>query len=223
MSQRALLFDLDGTLLDSAPAFMTAMDAYADSVGLPRLTEHREHYASAGARAAVAAIHDIDRSHPKFQDYREAFLAIFLDTPVELNHWYPGIEALLATLTDQGTPWGIVTNKPRPHTLAVLDALLPQIPPALVCQGDLPTIKPDPAMLWAASDALKVQPADCLYAGDHQRDIEAAQAAGMRSLACSYGYLHADDDPHQWQADDLAESTHQLTEKALQWLTLLPS
>lgn len=223
MSERALLFDLDGTLLDSAPAFMTAMDAYADAVGLPRLTEHREHYASAGARAAVAAIHGIDRSHPNFQDYRAEFLAIFLDTPVELNHWYPGIESLLATLTEQGTPWGIVTNKPRPHTLAVLDALLPQTPPALVCQGDLPTIKPDPAMLWAASDALNVQPADCLYAGDHQRDIEAAHAAGMRSLACSYGYLHADDDPQQWQADDLAESTHQLTEKALQWLTPLPN
>ncbi|WP_108125657.1 HAD family hydrolase [Saccharospirillum mangrovi] len=219
MSQRALLFDLDGTLLDSAPAFMTAMDAYADQVGLPRLTKHREHYASAGARAAVAAIHSIDRDHPQFQQFREEFLALFLDTPVSLNQWYPGVKTLLTQLTDQQIPWGIVTNKPRPHTLAVLEVLLPQQPPALVCQGDLDTIKPDPAMLWAASDALNVDPADCLYAGDHERDIQAAKAAGMRSLACTYGYLHVDDDPKQWQADDLAETAHQLTEKALQWLT----
>lgn len=222
MNQRALLFDLDGTLLDSAPAFMTAMDAYADDVGRPRLTEHREHYASAGARAAVAAIHDIDRDHPQFQQFREAFLAIFLDTPVALNRWYPGVEQLLAELTERDVPWGIVTNKPRPHTLAVLETLLPQAPPTLVCQGDLDTIKPDPAMLWAASDSLGVSAADCLYAGDHERDILAAKAAGMRSLACTYGYLHIDDDPYQWQADDLAQTAHQLTEKALQWLTPSP-
>lgn len=218
MTARALLFDLDGTLLDSAPAFMTAMDAYADQVGRPRLTEHREHYASAGARAAVAAIHGIERSHPQFQRYREDFLALFLDTPVELNRWYPGLDQLLAELSERQAPWGIVTNKPRPHTLAVLDTLLPEPPPTLVCQGDLATIKPDPAMLWAASDELGVTPADCLYAGDHERDIQAARAAGMSSLACTYGYLHADDDPLNWQADDLAHSAQQLTDKALQWL-----
>jgi len=222
-SPRALLFDLDGTLLDSAPAFLTALDTYCDQVGRPRITAHREHYASAGARAAVAELYSITAEHPEFERHRADFLSVYLKTPVTLNRWYPGAEALMTRLTDDGIPWGIVTNKPRPHTEAVLDHLLADTPPpSLICQGDLPTIKPDPAMLLAAAHELGVDTANCLYAGDHRRDIQAAHAAGMYSLACTYGYLHDNDDPELWGADDLVHTPHELTEKVLQWLTPHP-
>ncbi|MEX0624399.1 HAD family hydrolase [Saccharospirillum sp.] len=217
---KGLLFDLDGTLLDSAPAFMTAMDAYSDDVGLPRLTEHREHFASAGARAAIRQIHQMTPEHPLFHQRRAHFLALFLDTPVTLNTWYPGIKDWLLELDQKGVPWGIVTNKPRPHTEKVLAALLDDVqPPALVCQGDLPTIKPDPAMLWSASDQLGLAPEQCLYAGDHERDVQAGQAARMHTLACTFGYLHDDDQPDQWGAHGLVRTPIELKRTATQWLT----
>lgn len=221
MTRRALLFDLDGTLLDSAPAFLAALDAYCDQAGLPRIADHREHYASAGARAAVAELYNMTADHPDFERHRADFLALYLDIPVSLNHWYPGVQSLLFQLTEQSIPWGIVTNKPRPHTEAVLNHILADIHvPSLVCQGDLPTIKPDPAMLLAGASELGCDGEHCLYAGDHLRDIQAARAAGMYALACTYGYLHDNDDPELWGADDLVHSPHELTEKALQWLTL---
>jgi phosphoglycolate phosphatase len=217
---KALLFDLDGTLLDSAPAFMAAMDAYADQVGLPRLTDHREHFASAGARAAIREIHTMTPAHPQFDQRRADFLALFLDTPVTLNSWYPGIKDWLLELNQAGIPWGIVTNKPRPHTEKVLAALLDTVkPPALVCQGDLPTIKPDPAMLWSASDQLGLAPEQCLYAGDHERDVQAGRAARMHTLACTFGYLHDSDKPDQWGAHGLVNTPVELKHKATQWLT----
>jgi phosphoglycolate phosphatase len=217
---KALLFDLDGTLLNSAPAFMAAMDAYSDQVQLPRLTEHREHFASAGARAAIREIHQMTPEHPRFNQRRADFLALFLDTPVALNSWYPDIKEWLLELDQAGVAWGIVTNKPRPHTEKVLATLLDDItPPALVCQGDLPTIKPDPAMLWAASDTLGLAPHQCLYAGDHERDVQAGLAANMHTLACTFGYLHDDDQPDLWGAHGLAHTPLELKSKATQWLT----
>ncbi|MDX1267767.1 MAG: HAD-IA family hydrolase [Oceanisphaera sp.] len=218
-ARKGLLFDLDGTLLDSAPAFMAAMDAYADQVGLPRLTEHREHFASAGARAAIREIHQMTPEHPRFNQRRADFLALFLDTPVTLNSWYPGIRDWLLELDRDGIPWGIVTNKPRPHTEKVLAQLLEREPPALVCQGDLPTIKPDPAMLWAASDQLGLAPEHCLYAGDHERDVQAGQAARMHTLACTFGYLHEEDQPDRWGAHGLVHTPLELKHTATQWLT----
>lgn len=218
-ARKGLLFDLDGTLLDSAPAFMAAMDAYADQVGLPRLTEHREHFASAGARAAIREIHQMTSEHPRFHQRRADFLALFLDTPVTLNSWYPGIRDWLLELNRDGIPWGIVTNKPRPHTEKVLAELLELEPPALVCQGDLPTIKPDPAMLWAASDQLGLAPEHCLYAGDHERDVQAGQAARMHTLACTFGYLHEEDQPDRWGAHGLVHTPLELKHTATQWLT----
>ncbi len=221
--EKALLFDLDGTLLDSAPAFLCALDTYCDQAGLTRITEHREHYASAGARAAVAQLYNIEPDHPDFENHRADFLEIYLETPVTLNQWYPGIENLLKRLTKNRVPWGIVTNKPRPHTEAVLGHLMADLAlPSLVCQGDLPTIKPDPAMLHAACNDLGLAPDQCIYAGDHLRDIQAAKAAGMPSIACTYGYLHDNDTPELWGADALVRTPQELTEKAFEWLTIEP-
>ncbi|MHA7881367.1 MAG: HAD family hydrolase [Saccharospirillum sp.] len=220
MSERALLFDLDGTLLDSAPAFLHALDRYCEQIGKPPIQAHRDHYASAGARMAMVAIHQIPLDDPKLERHRADFLTLYLDTPPELNRWYPGMAEWLTALTETGTPWGIVTNKPRPHTEVVLTHLLGNdVPAALVCQGDLPTMKPAPEMLLAAAETLGHAPADCLYAGDHQRDVQAARAAGMACLACTYGYLHEDDDPNHWQADALAHSPAELTLKATDWLS----
>ncbi|MCH8530294.1 MAG: HAD-IA family hydrolase [Saccharospirillum sp.] len=223
MSKRALLFDLDGTLLDSAPAFLEALDRYCDTIGKPVISEHRDHYASAGARMAMAAIHQIALDHPELEQHREVFLTLYLDTPPELNRWYPGMDSWLVQLTEAETPWGIVTNKPRPHTEAVLNHLLgTELPTCLVCQGDLPTMKPEPEMLFAAAEALGLAPEQCLYSGDHLRDVQAARAAGMAAVACTYGYLHDDDDPNDWQADALAHSPAELTLKATDWLSNRP-
>jgi N-acetyl-D-muramate 6-phosphate phosphatase len=202
-----VLFDLDGTLLDSAPDFVATIDRMRAARGAPPITlaELRPHV-SRGSRAMLAtAFAQLDAQS------REAMVPEFLDVyQQELARHGPvfdGVEDLLAAIEAAGSRWGIVTNKPEYLARLLLPLLGWQARCAVLVGGDtLPVRKPDPLPLLHAARLLGVEPADCAYVGDDARDIEAARAAGMPSIAALWGYRLGDDDPMTWQADAIVDS-----------------
>ena len=206
-----VLFDLDGTLLDSAPDFVATIGLLRSRHGMPPMAaaQLRPHV-SRGSRAMLrAAFPDLDDRE------REALVQPFLDIyRSELGrHGAPfdGIETLLATIEDGGARWGIVTNKPQALARALLPLLEWEKRCAVLVGGDtLPVCKPDPRPLLHAAKAQNVPPGDCAYVGDDERDIIAARAAGMPALAALWGYRLDSDDPLAWQADALFASPRDL-------------
>ncbi len=202
-----VLFDLDGTLLDSAPDMLVTVNAMRARRGIAPMQLHdlRPHV-SRGARAmSGAAFPDWDG------DAVLAAVPEFLETyRLELGrhcHAFEGIDAMLAALEAQGTRWGIVTNKPEALARPLLPMLGWEQRCAVLVGGDsLPQRKPHPLPLLHAAQALGVAPQDCVYVGDDKRDIDAARAAGMRSVVALWGYRLQDDDPHQWGGDALIEA-----------------
>ena len=209
------LFDLDGTLLDSAPDFVATLSILRARHGLPPLAPERiRPHVSRGARAMILA------AFPDHDDAaREALVQPFLDIyRGELSkHGAPfeGVEAMLMAIEDAGCRWGIVTNKPE----ALARALMPLLGwesrcAVLVGCDTLPTRKPDPAPLLHAARLAGVDPADCAYVGDDARDIVAAQAAGMPSVVALWGYRLDDDDPVAWQGDVMVDTAEDLLDPA---------
>ena len=203
----AVLFDLDGTLLDSAPdmlAAINAMRAKRGEAAMP-LADLRPQV-SKGARAMLAAgFPQVDAAQ------REAWVPAFLHHyERELGrHGRPfdGVEAMLAQLEAAGCPWGIVTNKPEYLAVQLMPLLGWQSRCAVLIGGDtLAARKPDPLPLLVAAQRLGVAAADCVYVGDDERDIIAARAAGMRSVVALWGYRLGDDDPLAWQGDVLVDT-----------------
>lgn len=206
-----VLFDLDGTLLDSARDLHAAANALLRQKGLPPVdyAEFRP-VVSKGARAMLRV------SFPEHDEAgREAlvaeFLAIYAGHLARHSTLFDGIEAVLAHIESAGARWGIVTNKPFYLAEPLVDLLGWSRRSAIVLGGDsLPRRKPEPDQLLHACTELCVAPADTVYVGDDERDIQAARAAGMRSIAALWGYRPPEDDPRGWQADALAESPLQL-------------
>jgi N-acetyl-D-muramate 6-phosphate phosphatase len=199
---KAALFDLDGTLLDSAPDMLAAIATMRVSRGRPPMTlaELRPHV-SRGARAmAAAAFPDVDPAE------REGWIPEFLDAYQQAlgRHGapFPGVEAMLARLEGAGCSWGIVTNKPEYLARQLLPILGWESRCAVLIGGDsLSARKPDPLPLLVAAGRIGVAAADCVYVGDDERDIVAGRAAGMPTVAASYGYLGGRPDWAQWGAD----------------------
>jgi len=204
---RAVLFDLDGTLLDSAPDMLAAINAMRAGRGEPAmlLADLRPHV-SRGARAMLAA------GFPQIDDaQREAWVPAFLDHyGRELGrHGRPfdGVEPMLAQLEAAGCIWGIVTNKPEFLAAQLLPLLGWQARCAVLIGGDtLATRKPDPLPLIVAAQRIGVAATDCIYVGDDERDIIAARAAGMPSVVALWGYRVVDDDPIAWRGDVMVEA-----------------
>jgi len=212
---RLVLFDLDGTLLDSAPDMLAAINVLRAKRGEApgALAELRPHV-SRGARAMLAA------SFPLLDDAaREALVQPFLDAyECEIGlHGRPfdGIEAMLAAIEADGARWGIVTNKPEYLARQVLPAFGWDARSAILVGGDtLAERKPHPLPLLHSARVLGVEPARCVYVGDDERDIVAARAAGMPSVVALWGYRRGDDDPAAWQGDVMAETPHDLLDPA---------
>ena len=205
------LFDLDGTLLDSAPDFVATLSILRARHGLPPLAPERiRPHVSRGARAMILA------AFPDHDDAaREALVQPFLDIyRGELSkHGAPfeGVEAMLMAIEDAGCRWGIVTNKPEALARALMPLLGWESRCAVLVGGDtLPTRKPDPAPLLHAARLAGVDPADCAYVGDDARDIVAAQAACMPSVVALWGYRLDDDDPVAWQGDVMVDTAEDL-------------
>ncbi|MDX1373934.1 MAG: HAD-IA family hydrolase [Burkholderiales bacterium] len=201
-SVRAMLFDFDGTLADTAADLCAAVNMLRAERGLAALpvAEGRP-YASSGARGLLRAAFDMTPEHPEYLAMRDAFLRHYGDCLIRHTALFPGIAELLDALAARGIAWGIVTNKATRFTERIV-AALGLAPHCVVCGDTTPHSKPHPAPLLHAARALALEPASCWYVGDDLRDVQAARAAGMRSVAVEYGYHGAENGaPLSWNAD----------------------
>jgi 2-phosphoglycolate phosphatase len=199
---RAVLFDLDGTLADTAPDLAAALNRLRAEQGLePLPLEDVRPFASAGARGLVHVGFDAKPGDSEYDALREAFLEFYREHTCVETRLFPGIPELLTELARRAIRWGVVTNKATRFTDRIIEAL--RLAPDCVVSGDTtPHLKPHPAPLLHAAGLLALPPAQCLYLGDDLRDIQGARAAGMRAVAVDWGYHHpGSGGPGTWQAD----------------------
>lgn len=213
---RAVLFDLDGTLADTAADLAAALNRVRADRALPPLPlATLRPQASHGARGLLAAGFGVGREHDQFAPLRDAFLAYYGDALCVQTRLFPGALDVLAEIERRGLRWGIVTNKASRFTLPVLESLaLATRAAAVICGDTTAQSKPHPAPLLAAAAVLATAPGDCVYVGDAERDIIAGRAAGMHTLIASYGYVGGEETPAAWQADGAIDALPRL----LDWL-----
>ena len=202
---RAVLFDLDGTLLDTAPDLAAALNRVLEAHGRATLPfANIRPWVSHGSYALTRLGFDFEEGSAEFEAARLALLDSYHAHVADQTTPFEGVHALVERLETHGLRWGIVTNKPDWLTQPLLAKLALPWRPGCVVSGDtLPERKPHPAPLLHAAAQLDCAPEACAYVGDAERDIEAGRRAGMRTLAASWGYYTAAEDPAQWAADAL--------------------
>jgi N-acetyl-D-muramate 6-phosphate phosphatase len=205
---RAALFDLDGTLADTAPDLAAAVNKMRRDRGLAMLPlDHLRPLASAGARGLLGGAFGIGPDHHEFAPMREEFLANYeADLCIETT-LFPGIDELLDELDARGVRWGIVTNKVARLTLPLVDLLGLAKRASCVVSGDTtPHAKPHPAPLLHAANEMAMRPEQMVYIGDDLRDVQAGFAAGMVTVAAAYGYCGTEVPPAMWNAQHIVDS-----------------
>lgn len=210
---RAVLFDLDGTLVDTAPDLHRAAEVMRARAGLPPLTlEQFRPAVSRGSRAMLAvALPHLDATAR--EAWVEPFLSAYADAIAMESRLFPRMHDVLAAIEADGACWGIVTNKPEVLARALVQGLALDARCAVLVGGDtLPQRKPDPQPLWFACDQLGIDARRAVYVGDDARDIEAARAAGMRSIAAAWGYRDAGERIEAWGADRVLDAPADLLE-----------
>jgi 2-phosphoglycolate phosphatase len=214
---KAVIFDLDGTLIDTADEFIPVVQRLRAEHDLGAMEPDRIRASvSNGARALVSLGLGIREDAPEFESKRLRLLELYSEVLGTLATPYPGITTLLAQLHDRGIAWGISTNKPRAYTTPLLASLDLQPPPgSVVCPDDITNRKPHPESLYRNCRDLHCAPHEALYIGDHVRDIEAGRRAGMYTIAAAYGYIEPGDDPLRWRAHALALHSNDLFELIL--------
>lgn len=220
----AVFFDLDGTLVDTAPDMVAALQEVQSANGVePVPYELGRSYVSNGAMGLLTlAFPDelITADSPLMCDFIERYS----EQVCEQSRVFDGLDDLLTTLDDAGIPWGVVTNKPTHLANPIMDALnLADRSACTVCGDTLPQRKPDPAPLYHACTLSDVSPEDCIYVGDALRDIEAGSHAGMATVAAGYGYITTEDEPRDWGADEFAGDSHELVQILLKAVNLSSS
>ena len=198
----AVLFDLDGTLIDSAPDLGWAADLMRTSRGLPSLplAQYRP-MAGAGARGMLSVAFGITPQDPQFDALREEFFGNYERCMTERTYAFDGVAEMIASLQAAGLRWGVVTNKSKRFTEPLTRGMPLFSSAGAIVSGDTtPHAKPHPAPLLEAAQRLGVAPAHCLYVGDDERDIQAGHAAGMGTVAADYGYLGEIADTSSWGA-----------------------
>ena len=212
----AVLFDLDGTLADTAEDLAGALNRVrADHSLAPVTVAQLRGHASSGARGLLAAGMGVASDDSRYPDMRDAFLAYYAEGLARTTRLFDGIAPLLATLDARAIRWGIVTNKAERFTVPVVAALGIAKRAAVVVSGDTtPHPKPHPAPLLHAASLLGVATDRCVYVGDDLRDVQAGNAAGMPTIVAAYGYLGAEGDARAWPATGWIETPGDL----LAWL-----
>ena len=208
----AVLFDLDGTLADTAPDLGYALNRQRVARGLPELpVESVRAHASSGARGLLKAGFNIGPQDPGYEAMRDEFLDFYAENLVRESELFPGMSSLLGRLEELKLPWGIVTNKAERFALPFLELMgLMERAAVVVCGDTTPHPKPHPAPLLAASERLAIPPTSCVYVGDDERDVKAGQAAGMPVIVARYGYLGSGTPPESWGADGFIDSPMEL-------------
>ncbi|QEL65670.1 phosphoglycolate phosphatase [Oryzomicrobium terrae] len=198
-----VLFDLDGTLADTAPDLGAAANRLRVEDGLPRIDDEvLRPYTSQGARGLLFAAYGMTADDSRFDHYRTRFLSHYAAALCHKTRLFDGMAALLDMLEAQGVHWGVVTNKHERFTLPLMEALQLKQRAACIISGDTaPRPKPAPDPLLLACQQVGVQPLDAWYVGDDLRDIIAGKAAGMGTIAACYGYLGDGGNPDDWGAD----------------------
>jgi phosphoglycolate phosphatase len=199
---QAVLFDLDGTLIDSAPDLGAAADKMRTDRGMPSLPlELYRPMAGAGARGMLGVAFGMTPDHPDFLTYREEFFCNYENAMTERTFIFEGVLEMVQALQAMNLPWGVVTNKSERFTLPLTAGMPLFASASVVISGDTtPHSKPHPEPLLEAARRLGFAPERCVYVGDDERDIVAGRAAGMGTVAATYGYL-GQTDVSQWQAD----------------------
>jgi len=218
---QAVLFDLDGTLIDSAPDLAAAVDGMRVKRGLPSLplADYRP-MAGAGARGMLGIAFGMAPEHPEFAEFREEFFVNYEQCMTQRTRIFRGVPEMLQEIQARGLAWGVVTNKSQRFTLPLTRSMSLFDSAAVIVSGDTtPHAKPHPAPLLEAARQIGLDPGACVYVGDDERDIVAGLAAGMATVAVTYGYLGHQTDTSRWGAHAQVQSPAEFT-KLLQSATL---
>ena len=216
LDAHAVLFDLDGTLADTAGDLAGAVNRVRQDRGLPPVPiDTVRSHASSGARGMLGAGMGVTPDDPDYPQLRDAFLAHYANGLADTTCLFEGVDALLAALDKRAIRWGIVTNKAARFTHPVTEALGLAARARVIVSGDTtPHAKPHPAPLLHAAAQLGVEAAHCVYVGDDLRDVQAGNAAGMPTIVARYGYVGMNGDPSSWPATGWIERPGDL----LAWL-----
>ncbi|PVZ71628.1 HAD family hydrolase [Pelagibaculum spongiae] len=220
-SIKGVLFDLDGTLLDTAPDLAGALNLLLQENGRPALPfDIIRPAASHGSAALIKTGFNIEPDDSNFPPLQKRYLELYLQNIATSSQWFDGISELIDYLTDHNIRWGIVTNKPEFLTLPLLKGMaekspLASQPACIVCGDTAAKPKPDPAPMHLALSKIAVAATDCLYIGDAERDIQAGKVVNCPTVLASWGYISDNDQPALWQADfDFTSPT-----ELLHWLS----
>jgi phosphoglycolate phosphatase len=200
---KAVLFDLDGTLIDSAPDLAAAADKMRTDRGLPSL-EYALYrpMAGSGARGMLHVAFGMPEAHADYENFKNEFLNNYQQAMTLKTTVFSGVTDMLSALQAMGLRWGVVTNKSQRFTIPLSQQMdLFKTAGAVVSGDTTPHAKPHPAPLFEAAHLLGLPPQDCWYVGDDERDIVAGKAAGMVTVAANYGYLGVETEVLQWGAD----------------------
>jgi N-acetyl-D-muramate 6-phosphate phosphatase len=208
---RAVLFDLDGTVVDSVHDLAGTANDLREMRGLaPLPVAQLRPWVGSGAGGMLRVALDMKPEDPNFAHWREIFLNHYLARATRETHVFDDMQPVLKQLTERAVPWGIVTNKATRYTEPIIDELgLRHVISVLICGDTMPRAKPYADPLLEASRRINMAPAECIYIGDDLRDIQAAQAAGMMSVAATWGYLGGGN-VQDWGADHIIEAPGQL-------------
>ncbi|MGI9280974.1 MAG: HAD family hydrolase [Endozoicomonas sp.] len=224
-----LFFDLDGTLLDTSEDFITTANKMLADDHLPAIDgELIRSYVSEGSRKLVQLAYGIEPSDPKLESLRNRLLDEYDDLISNSDRekaakLYDGMPQLLDALDARAVPWGVVTNKPSAYAEILLQQIgLSNRSRTLICPEHVKQTKPDPEALILACKQTGSNPVNCIYIGDHLRDIDAGRNAGMVTIAALYGFISPEDTPDQWQADYNVTSAEDILPLLEQYKWLLP-
>ncbi|MCK7549478.1 phosphoglycolate phosphatase [Marinobacter koreensis] len=211
-SLSAVLFDLDGTLIDTAPDFIRCLNQLRAQHGLSALpAEQIRRSVSNGARAMIRVGFGLDPDHPDYTEKHTAFLDLYEAGVAVETRLFEGMDVLLRSLEARNIPWGIVTNKPVRFAAPLVKALgLADRCAVVICPDHVAQRKPHPEALLLACSRIGRDPAGTIYVGDHERDIQAGRNAGMKTVAVRYGYIEEPETVDLWQADQIADTVSDL-------------